>query len=92
MLHRIMEHTAHHLDVTVPLYHLGRRQADLERHCADLVVSAGRPRSFIDHIRICKLYRLTRAGNGSISMAIRTSEHLDARGQLGAFCATPSSA
>ena len=60
MLHRIMEHTAHHLDVTVPLYHLAAAQADLERHCEDLVVERWTPRSFIDQIRSCKLYDYTR--------------------------------
>jgi len=60
MLHRIMEHTAHHLDVTVPLYHLAAAQADLERQCADLIVERWTPRSFIDHIRACKLYDYAR--------------------------------
>ena len=56
MLHRIMEHTAHHLDVTVPLYHLAAAQADLERQCEELVVERWTPRSFLAQIRSCKLY------------------------------------
>jgi omega-6 fatty acid desaturase (delta-12 desaturase) len=56
LLHRIMEHTAHHLDVTVPLYRLSAAQAALERECAGIVVERWTPRSFVRHIRACKLY------------------------------------
>jgi omega-6 fatty acid desaturase (delta-12 desaturase) len=56
LLHRIMEHTAHHLDVTVPLYHLSAAQAALERECAEIIVELWTPRSFVRHIRACKLY------------------------------------
>jgi acyl-lipid omega-6 desaturase (Delta-12 desaturase) len=60
LLHRIMEHTAHHLDVTVPLYRLAAAQTELERECADLVVDHWTPHSFLDRIRACKLYDYTR--------------------------------
>jgi omega-6 fatty acid desaturase (delta-12 desaturase) len=60
MLHRIMEHTAHHLDVTVPLYHLAAAQAELERECDDIVVEHWTPRSFLQRLRACKLYDYTR--------------------------------
>jgi acyl-lipid omega-6 desaturase (Delta-12 desaturase) len=56
MLHRIMEHTAHHLDVTVPLYHLAAAQAELESRSGELVVERWTPRSFLEHLRSCKLY------------------------------------
>ena len=60
LLHRIMEHTAHHLDVTVPLYRLAAAQEELERECADIVVEHWTPRSFLQHLRVCKLYDYTR--------------------------------
>jgi omega-6 fatty acid desaturase (delta-12 desaturase) len=60
MLHRIMEHTAHHLDVTVPLYHLAAAQAELERECDEIVVEHWTPRSFLEGLRACKLYDYTR--------------------------------
>jgi omega-6 fatty acid desaturase (delta-12 desaturase) len=60
ILHRIMEHTAHHLDVTVPLYHLASAQAELERQSADVVVQRWTPHSFMEHLRACKLYDYAR--------------------------------
>ena len=60
MLHHIMEHNAHHLDVTVPLYRLRAAQEELERECADIVVERWTPRSFMAHLRTCKLYDYTR--------------------------------
>jgi acyl-lipid omega-6 desaturase (Delta-12 desaturase) len=60
MLHRIMEHTAHHLDVTVPLYRLAAAQAELERECKDIVVERWTPRSFVRHLRTCRLYDYAR--------------------------------
>jgi len=56
LLHRIMEHTAHHLDVTVPLYRLAAAQKELERECDDVVVEHWTPRSFLQHLRTCRLY------------------------------------
>jgi omega-6 fatty acid desaturase (delta-12 desaturase) len=60
MLHRIMEHTAHHLDVTVPLYRLAAAQEELERQCDDIVVEHWTPRSFLQHLRTCRLYDYAR--------------------------------
>jgi acyl-lipid omega-6 desaturase (Delta-12 desaturase) len=60
LLHRIMEHTAHHLDVTVPLYRLAAAQEELERECANIVVEHWTPRSFLEHLRTCQLYDYTR--------------------------------
>jgi omega-6 fatty acid desaturase (delta-12 desaturase) len=60
LLHRIMEHTAHHLDVTVPLYRLAAAQEELERECSDIVIERWTPRSFLQHLRACKLYDYAR--------------------------------
>lgn len=57
LLHRIMQHTAHHLDVTVPLYRLRQAQGALELGAGeDLVVYRWSPISFMRHLRVCKLY------------------------------------
>lgn len=60
LLHHIMEHTAHHLDVTVPCYNLATAQTELERQCPDLVIERWTPKGFLQHLRICKLYDYTR--------------------------------
>ncbi len=60
LLHRIMEHTAHHLDVTVPLYNLSAAQNAIERVSEEIVVERWTPRSFLAHIRACKLYDYSR--------------------------------
>jgi omega-6 fatty acid desaturase (delta-12 desaturase) len=60
LLHRIMEHTAHHLDVTVPLYRLAAAQEELERECGEIVVEHWTPHSFLQHLRACKLYDYAR--------------------------------
>jgi omega-6 fatty acid desaturase (delta-12 desaturase) len=60
LLHRIMEHTAHHLDVTVPLYHLSAAQTAIEGACAEIVVERWTPRRFLEQIRACKLYDYAR--------------------------------
>ena len=60
LLHRIMEHTAHHLDVTIPLYHLAGAQAELEQQCGNLVVERWTPHSFLAQLRACKLYDYAR--------------------------------
>ena len=56
VLHHIMQHTAHHLDVTVPLYRLRDAQSALEAAGAEVVVYRWTPLSFFRHLRICKLY------------------------------------
>jgi omega-6 fatty acid desaturase (delta-12 desaturase) len=60
LLHRIMEHTAHHLDVTVPLYQLSAAQAAVEQAYEEVIVEHWTPRSFVAHIRACKLYDYAR--------------------------------
>ena len=56
-LHNIMEHTAHHVDMSVPLYRLPEAQALLERELAGhIVVQPFSWRWYADTARRCKLY------------------------------------
>jgi acyl-lipid omega-6 desaturase (Delta-12 desaturase) len=57
VLHNIMEHTAHHVDMSVPLYRLGEAQALLERRLAGhIVIQPFSWRWYADTARRCKLY------------------------------------
>jgi omega-6 fatty acid desaturase (delta-12 desaturase) len=57
VLHHIMEHTSHHVDMSVPLYRLKRAQALLERKLAgSIVVQPFSWRWYADTARQCKLY------------------------------------
>jgi len=57
LLHHIMEHTAHHVDMSVPLYRLKRAQALLESRLAGaIVVQPFSWRWYTDTARRCKLY------------------------------------
>ena len=56
LFHRIMQHTAHHLDVTIPLYNLREAQAAVEGAGAEVVVYRWTPFTFLRHLRRCKLY------------------------------------
>ena len=60
ILHYIMQHTAHHLDVTIPLYRLRQAQSLLEAGSDQLVVYRWTPFTFFRHLRICKLYDFER--------------------------------
>jgi len=56
-MHHIMEHTAHHLDMSIPLYRLKRAQAKLEQLMPGrIVVQAFSWRWYFDTARRCKLY------------------------------------
>jgi omega-6 fatty acid desaturase (delta-12 desaturase) len=55
ILHRIMQHTAHHLDVTVPLYRLKEAQSAVES-AAETITYRWSPLTFLRHLRVCKLY------------------------------------
>ncbi len=60
MLHNIMEHTAHHVDMGVPLYRLPEAQARLERELTGhIVVQPFSWRWYRDTARRCKLYDFT---------------------------------
>ena len=57
VLHHIMEHTAHHVDMSVPLYRLKRAQALLEERLAGhIVIQPFSWRWYADTARRCKLY------------------------------------
>lgn len=56
-IHNIMEHTAHHADPRIPLYHLPTAQDDLETALApDVVEHTFTLRSFLYSQRVCQLY------------------------------------
>jgi omega-6 fatty acid desaturase (delta-12 desaturase) len=57
VLHHIIEHTAHHVDMSVPLYRLKRAQALLERRLAGaIVIQPFSWRWYAGTARRCKLY------------------------------------
>jgi acyl-lipid omega-6 desaturase (Delta-12 desaturase) len=61
LVHRIMQHTAHHLDVTVPLYGLAEAQRAVESYpSAAIVVYRWTPFMLLRHLRQCKLYDFER--------------------------------
>ncbi len=61
ILHRIMNHTAHHLDMTVPLYGLVEAQRALEDDIdAGVIVYRWTPFTLFRHLRLCKLYDFER--------------------------------
>lgn len=61
VLHRIMQHTAHHLDVRVPLYGLASAQRVVESDPdARVVVCRAGPRELLRVLRVCKLYDFDR--------------------------------
>nr|WP_315246564.1 fatty acid desaturase [uncultured Albidiferax sp.] len=61
LLHHIMEHTAHHVDMSIPLYKLKAAQARLEELLPGrIVVQRFSWRWYFDTARACKLYDFTR--------------------------------
>jgi omega-6 fatty acid desaturase (delta-12 desaturase) len=56
VLHNIMEHTAHHLDMGVPHYGLVEAQRSLETSFGEVRAIAWSWRSFLDTTRRCRLY------------------------------------
>jgi acyl-lipid omega-6 desaturase (Delta-12 desaturase) len=62
MLHHIMEHTAHHVDMTIPLYRLRAAQAKLEEMLPGrIIVQPFSWKWYFDTARRCKLYDLERS-------------------------------
>lgn len=60
-LHNIMEHTAHHVDMSVPLYRLKKAQKMLETKLPDrIVIQPFSWRWYFDTARRCKLYDFER--------------------------------
>jgi len=57
MMRHIMEHTAHHADPGVPLYHLEEAQKALERNYRrDIMRIAWSPSTLLETQRVCRLY------------------------------------
>ena len=60
-MHHIMEHTAHHVDMTIPLYRLRQAQAKLEQMLPGrIVIQRFSWRWYFDTARRCKLYDFER--------------------------------
>jgi omega-6 fatty acid desaturase (delta-12 desaturase) len=61
-LHHIMEHTAHHVDMSIPLYRLAQAQAMLEKMLPGrIVIQRFSWRWFWKTVRECKLYDFERS-------------------------------
>jgi omega-6 fatty acid desaturase (delta-12 desaturase) len=61
MLNNIMDHGAHHLDPSIPLYHLPKSQKLLEQSCEDhAAVIPWSVRQYLELCRACKLYDFRR--------------------------------
>jgi acyl-lipid omega-6 desaturase (Delta-12 desaturase) len=61
LLHHIMEHTAHHVDMSIPLYKLKEAQRTLEHLLPErIIVQRFSWRWYFDTARACKLYDFTR--------------------------------
>jgi hypothetical protein len=61
MVHHIMEHTAHHVDMSIPLYRLKKAQAKLEEMLPGRIIV--QPFSwgwYFKTAKACKLYDFTR--------------------------------
>jgi omega-6 fatty acid desaturase (delta-12 desaturase) len=56
ILHRILQHTAHHVDPQIPLYHLAQAQQALEERFDEIVHEPFTIRGFLDTLRTCRLY------------------------------------
>ena len=56
-IHDIMEHTAHHVDAHVPMYHLAEAQESMRQAFSqDIVEHRFTPRSFRYLLKVCQLY------------------------------------
>ncbi|MFM8577102.1 MAG: fatty acid desaturase, partial [Limnohabitans sp.] len=61
LMHHIMEHTAHHVDMSIPLYRLKQAQAKLEEMLPGrIIVQPFSWKWYFDTARACKLYDFTR--------------------------------
>ncbi|MFK7982271.1 MAG: fatty acid desaturase [Saprospiraceae bacterium] len=57
IMHNIMEHTAHHSNMQIPLYNLRQAQTDMEQNFAGRVnIVEWTPKFYLDSMRACKLY------------------------------------
>jgi omega-6 fatty acid desaturase (delta-12 desaturase) len=56
-MHHIMEHTAHHVDMSVPLYNLRAAQGRLESLLPErIIVQPFSWKWYFDTAKVCKLY------------------------------------
>lgn len=61
LMHHIMEHTAHHVDMSIPLYKLKQAQSRLEQMLPGrIIVQPFSWKWYFDTARACKLYDFTR--------------------------------
>ena len=61
LMHHIMEHTAHHVDMTIPLYKLKQAQAKLEELLPGrIIIQRFSWRWYFTTAKACKLYDFTR--------------------------------
>lgn len=61
LMHHIMEHTAHHVDMSIPLYRLKQAQAKLEQMLPErIIVQAFSWKWYFETARACKMYDFTR--------------------------------
>lgn len=60
LLHNIMDHTAHHLDVRIPLFHLPAAQRELEKDFDTVPVQRWSWSAYADNCRRCQLYDFDR--------------------------------
>jgi omega-6 fatty acid desaturase (delta-12 desaturase) len=51
-----MDHTAHHLDVTIPLYQLRSAQSALESVTPFIIVQDWHPSALLQNLKTCRLY------------------------------------
>lgn len=56
LIHHIMEHPAHHLDATIPLYHLKKAQKHLQEIGAGFVSTPFTLHYYWRCVRVCQLY------------------------------------
>ncbi len=56
LLHRLMEHTAHHVDAKIPLYRLAGGQRDLEAVFPGIVVERFSVKNLLRTLSVCRLY------------------------------------
>ena len=62
LMHNIMEHTAHHLDMSVPLYKLKQAQAKLEELLPErIIIQPFSWKWYFETARACKLYCFEKA-------------------------------
>jgi omega-6 fatty acid desaturase (delta-12 desaturase) len=61
ILHNIMQHSTHHIDVTIPLYRLHTAQRAVESATENGIIRYRfTMSSFLRHLRVCRLYDFER--------------------------------